>query len=123
MLEVNNLQAGYADMQVLWDVSMRVEAGSITSLLGANGVGKSTLLRSVMGMTKIGGGNVFFEENDITQLPSHCKVELGLALVPEGKHLFADMTVLENLEMGTYPHRAGRTRRRLTSKYLRCFRA
>lgn len=106
MLKISNLQAGYADMQVLWDVSMRVEAGSITSLLGANGVGKSTLLRSVMGMTKISGGSVLYDDNDVTGLPSHRKVELGLALVPEGKHLFADMTVQENLEMGTYPHRA-----------------
>jgi branched-chain amino acid transport system ATP-binding protein len=106
MLQVANLQSGYADMQVLWDVSMRVEAGSITSLLGANGVGKSTLLRSVMGMTKISGGSVLYDDSDVTRLPSHRKIELGLALVPEGKHLFADMTVQENLQMGTYPHRA-----------------
>jgi branched-chain amino acid transport system ATP-binding protein len=106
MLEVNKLNAGYDSMQVLWSPSLRVAEGSITSLLGPNGVGKSTLLRSIMGWTRITAGSVSYLGLDVTRVPSHEKVERGLTLVPEGKHLFADMSVAENLALGTYPRRA-----------------
>lgn len=106
MLEVTKLNAGYDAMQVLWGPSLRVAAGSITSLLGPNGVGKSTLLRSIMGWTRITAGSVSYLGQDVTRMPSHKKVERGLTLVPEGKHLFADMSVAENLSLGTYPRRA-----------------
>lgn len=106
MLEVQNLQAAHGAMQVLWGASLNVAQGSITSLLGPNGVGKSSLLGSIMGWTRILGGSVLFDGNDVTRLPSHQMVELGVTLVPEGKHLFRDMTVRENLQMGAYPRRA-----------------
>jgi branched-chain amino acid transport system ATP-binding protein len=102
MLRVENLESGYGPMQVLWQPSLEVKKGSITSLLGPNGVGKSTLLRTVLGAVEPWGGKITYEGRDITQLHSHKKVDLGLTLVPEGKHLFGGMTVKENLIMGAY---------------------
>jgi len=108
MLDVEKLESGYGSMQVLWGPSLRVAKGSITSLLGPNGAGKSTLLWSVMGSVKPMGGRITYQGKDVTRLPAHRKVELGLTLVPEGRHLFGEMTVQENLQVGTYPRRARR---------------
>ena len=102
MLTVENLESGYGPMQVLWQPSLEVKQGTITSLFGANGVGKSTLLRTVMGSVAPWAGKIDYEGKDITRLPSHQKVDLGITLVPEGKHLFVGMTVRENLIMGAY---------------------
>lgn len=102
MLSVEKLESGYGPMQVLWQPSLEVKKGSITSLLGPNGVGKSTLLRTILGSLKPWGGTITYEGEDITALPSHKKVDLGITLVPEGKHLFKGMTVRENLTMGAY---------------------
>lgn len=102
MLKVESLEAGYGPMQVLWGPSLDVADGSITSLLGPNGVGKSTFLFSVLGSLEPWGGRIFFADEEITRLPPHKKVELGITLVPEGKHLFSGMTVRENLLMGAY---------------------
>jgi branched-chain amino acid transport system ATP-binding protein len=93
MLTVENLESGYGPMQVLWQPSLEVKQGTITSLFGANGVGKSTLLRTVMGTVAPWAGKIDYEGKDITRLPSHQKVDLGITLVPEGKHLFVGMTV------------------------------
>ena len=106
MLTVTDLESGYGAMQVLWKTSLQVEKGTITSLLGPNGVGKSTLLGTLFGSVSIWGGKVKYENRDITYLPSHKKVGLGMALVPEGKHLFPNMTVYENLSMGAYQKKA-----------------
>jgi branched-chain amino acid transport system ATP-binding protein len=106
MLDVNNLESGYGPMQVLWKPSLTVNKGSITSLLGPNGVGKSTLLATVFGSVPPWGGRVTYKGEDVTRFPTHKKVDLGLALVPEGKHLFPNMTVYENLAMGAYPKKA-----------------
>lgn len=102
MLKIENLESGYGAMQVLWQPSLEVKKGTITSLLGPNGVGKSTLLKTVLGVVEPWGGKIFYEGKDVTNLPSHKKVDLGLTLVPEGKHLFGGMTVHENLIMGAY---------------------
>jgi branched-chain amino acid transport system ATP-binding protein len=102
MLRVENLESGYGPMQVLWQPSLEVKKGSITSLLGPNGVGKSTLLWTILGSVKPWKGKMTYEGRDITFLSTHKKVDLGLTLVPEGKHLFTGMTVLENLIMGAY---------------------
>lgn len=102
MLRVENLESGYGPMQVLWKPSLEVEKGTITSLLGPNGVGKSTLLRTVLGSVLPWGGKIIYEDEEITHLPTHKKVDLGITLVPEGKHLFGGMTVHENLTMGAY---------------------
>jgi len=102
MLRVENLESGYGPMQVLWKPSLAVKKGSITSLLGPNGVGKSTFLLTVLGSVAPWGGKIFYEDKEITHLPTHKKVDLGITLVPEGKHLFGGMTVHENLLMGAY---------------------
>jgi len=102
MLRVENLESGYGPMQVLWKPSLAVKEGSITALLGPNGVGKSTFLMTVLGSVEPWGGKIFYEDEEITHLPTHKKVDLGIALVPEGKHLFGGMTVHENLLMGAY---------------------
>jgi branched-chain amino acid transport system ATP-binding protein len=102
MLKVEELESGYGSMQVLWKPNLEVRKGSITSLLGPNGVGKSTFLWTILGSVEPWGGKIIYEDEEITHLPTHKKVELGIALVPEGKHLFGGMTVRENLAMGAY---------------------
>jgi len=106
MLKIKELESGYGPMQVLWQPSLEVKTGTITSLLGPNGVGKSTLLSTVLGSVKPWGGNVYYKEEDVTYVPSHKKINKGITLVPEGKHLFPNMTVYENLAMGAYLKRA-----------------
>ncbi len=106
MLKVNELESGYGSMQVLWGPSLEVKAGSITSLLGPNGVGKTTLLRTIFGSIEPWGGKITYEGEEITHLPTHKKVDLGIVLVPEGRHLFSGMSVHENLIMGAYLKRA-----------------
>jgi branched-chain amino acid transport system ATP-binding protein len=106
LLEIRDVTAGYGEVQVLWGASLALEEGKLTSLVGGNGVGKTTLLRAVMGQIRPWGGSVWFRGQDITRLPAHAKAELGLVLVPEGRQLFTDMSVDENLEMGATPTRA-----------------
>ncbi|MBW2038963.1 MAG: ABC transporter ATP-binding protein [Deltaproteobacteria bacterium] len=106
MLKLENLESGYGPMQVLWGPNMEVKEGSITSLLGPNGVGKTTLLRTIFGSIEPWGGKITYEGEEITHLPTHKKVDLGVVLVPEGRHLFVGMSVHENLIMGAYPKKA-----------------
>jgi branched-chain amino acid transport system ATP-binding protein len=105
-LEIRDLVSGYGEVQILWDASMTLEEGKMTSLVGANGAGKTTLLRSVMGLNQPWKGSVVFDGKDITRLPAFSKADLGLILVPEGRQLFTDMSVIENLEMGATSRRA-----------------
>lgn len=106
MLKVEDLESGYGPMQVLWKPNLEVGQGSITSLLGPNGVGKSTLLRTVLGSVPPWQGRIIYEGVDVSHLPTHKKVDLGITLVPEGKHLFGEMSVRENLMMGAYRKKA-----------------
>ncbi len=106
MLGVEHLESGYGPMQVLWQPSLEVKKGSLTCLLGPNGVGKTTLLRTILGSVEPWDGKIIYEEKDVTHLPTHKKVGLGIVLVPEGRHLFSGMTVHENLMMGAYPKEA-----------------
>ncbi len=106
LLETEQLTSGYDEVQVLWGADVRLEAGQFTALVGANGAGKTTLVRTVMGLCRPWGGCVHFQGRDVTHLPAHAKAELGLVLVPEGRQLFTDMTVEENLLMGASPKRA-----------------
>jgi branched-chain amino acid transport system ATP-binding protein len=105
-LEIRNITSGYDQVQILWDVSLNLEKGKLTALVGSNGVGKTTLLRTVSGLLKPWQGSVIFDGRDVTALPAHAKAELGLILVPEGRQLFTDMSVYENLEMGAFTARA-----------------
>ena len=107
-MSVKDLEAGYGKVQVLFKVSLEVEKGTITALIGPNGAGKTTTLLSVMGVVKPWGGAVALNGADITKAPPHEKVELGVVLVPEGRRLFPNMTVEENLLMGAYVKRARR---------------
>ncbi len=105
-LEVKNLNSGYGEVQILWGCSLRVEDGKLTALIGSNGVGKTTLLRTIMGLVRPWSGSILFEGREIGHLPPYVKTEMGLVLVPEGRQLFSEMTVYENLEMGASNSRA-----------------
>ncbi len=107
LLRVEGLESGYGEMQVLWGVSLKVQRGSLVVILGPNGAGKTTTLRSIMGIIRPWRGSITFNGEDVTKLPPHKKVPRGLVLVPEGRHLFPDLTVEENLLMGAYT-RVGR---------------
>ena len=106
LLEVRGVTAGYGEVQILWGADLALQEGKLTALVGSNGAGKTTLLRAVMGLLKPLQGQVFHNGKDVTRLAAYRKAEMGLALVPEGRQLFTDMTVLENLEMGATPQRA-----------------
>ncbi len=108
LLELQALEAGYGDVQVLWGISLKARRGELTTIVGANGAGKTTTLRAVVGAIPARGGRVLFEGEDVTRLPAHAKVGRGIVLVPEGRQLFAAMSVEENLEMGAYTTRARR---------------
>ena len=106
ILEIEGLTSGYGGLQILWGVDMTLEQGILTSLVGSNGVGKTTLLRTVMAQIKPWQGSVRFLGEDVTKLSPHAKAERGLILVPEGRQLFTDMSVRENLDLGATPERA-----------------
>ena len=106
MLEVNNINTFYGKMGALWDVSLKVNEREIVALVGANGAGKTTLLNTISGLLHPASGTVEFLGNRIDGLTPHAIVGLGISHIPEGRKLFADMTVRENLEMGAYPHHA-----------------
>lgn len=102
LLEINGLNAGYGDVQVLWDINLRVEEGQIVALVGANGAGKSTLLKIISGLMPPYSGEILFSGQDIVRRPSKAIVEAGIIQVPEGRRLFPQMTVEENLMMGAF---------------------
>lgn len=105
MLELERVSTFYDNIQVLHDISIRVEAGEIISLIGANGAGKSTTLMSISGIVPPRRGTITFEGNPIHSLPADKIVALGLCQVPEGRHIFPDLTVRENLDMGAFLRR------------------
>ncbi|HTQ77683.1 MAG TPA: ABC transporter ATP-binding protein [Burkholderiales bacterium] len=109
ILRVEQLEAGYGEQQVVWGLSLDAERGRLTTIVGANGVGKTTTLRAVAGSIRPWGGRVLFKGEDVTRLAPHQKTVRGLALVPEGRQLFSAMTVEENLEMGAYARRGARS--------------
>ncbi len=105
-LALENLESGYGEVQVLWGVSLQAPRGKLTTVIGANGAGKSTTLRTTMGSLRPWKGAVRLGGEDVTRLSPHEKAKRGLVLVPEGRQLFPDMSVEENLEMGAYSPRA-----------------
>lgn len=102
MLKIENVVAGYGHITALKSINLEVPQGSIVSLIGANGAGKSTTMRSIMGLVKPTGGRITFEGKDITSMKTHDIVKSGISLVPEGRQILQDMSVYENLEMGAY---------------------
>ena len=105
MLEVSNLDIFYGRIQALWDVSLNIGEAEIVALVGANGAGKTTLLKTISGMLRLASGSIEFLGKRIDGLQSHAIVELGMSHIPEGRKLFPDMSVRENLEMGAYSKR------------------
>ena len=102
MLEISKLQFAYGDLKVLWDVDLSVAKGEIVTVVGANGAGKSTILRNVSRLLKAGQGAIRFEGQDLARLPPHEVVARGIVQVPEARRIFPEMTVVENLRMGSY---------------------
>jgi len=102
MLIVENLDAAYGDLQVLWSVSLNVQKGEFVSIIGSNGAGKTTLLKTISGMLMPKGGKIKFFDQDITLLEPHKRASLGIGHVMEGRRLFPYLTVEENLKMGAY---------------------
>lgn len=102
MLRIEKLNFSYGDLKVLWDVDLEVNKGEIVTVVGANGAGKSTILKNISRIVRPQSGSLSFLGQDLTRLQSHEVVERGLIQVPEGRHIFPEMTVLENLRMGSY---------------------
>ena len=102
MLEVKDLEVYYGVIQAIKGVSFEVNQGEVIALIGANGAGKTTILHTVTGLLSPKKGQVFFEGKDITKVPAHKIVSMGMAHVPEGRRVFAELSVYENLKMGAY---------------------
>ena len=102
MLEIKNLTVNYGAITALRGISFQVGSGDIVTLIGANGAGKTTALRAISGLLKAQGGEVLYQGRDIANLPAHQIVRLGISHVPEGRMVFANLTVMENLMMGAY---------------------
>jgi branched-chain amino acid transport system ATP-binding protein len=108
MLELSNVRAGYGAINVLWDVSLAMQPGRLTTIIGPNGAGKTTLLRAIMGMVPLKGGEITLHGKRLDGTPTWDMADRGLAMVPEGRMVFRDMNVEENLVMGAFnkAHRA-----------------
>src|SRR4051794_16033698 len=110
MLEVRSAAADYGDVRALWDVSLRVGEGEIVTLIGPNGAGKTTLMHTIAGLHRPASGSIVFEGSPLHALDAHRIVERGVILVPGGRHIFASMRVIENLEIGAFSTKARRER-------------
>jgi branched-chain amino acid transport system ATP-binding protein len=108
MLRLVNLEAGYGGLRVLKGISLHVSPGEVVGIIGANGAGKTTLLKTIAGILQPRSGSILFDKRGIHGRPAERIVELGCSLVPEGRHVFATMTVRENLILGAYPRRGKR---------------
>jgi branched-chain amino acid transport system ATP-binding protein len=106
MLKIESLNAKYGDIQTLWDISLEVKEGELLALIGSNGAGKSTLLRTITGLLKPAGGTIQYNGVLLNNRSPSQIVGLGISMVPEGRRLFPQMTVLENLEIGAFPKEA-----------------
>ena len=121
MLEIEDLQVAYDDIQALWGVSLEVKTGEIVVLIGPNGAGKSTLMRSIAGLQPPFRGRILFDGTPIHHLPAHRIVEQGIVLVPEGRRLFGGMTVQENLLLGAYTTKARELHQETLQRVLQIF--
>ncbi len=106
LLEINKINAGYGEVQILWGMSFNVEKREIVALLGSNGAGKTTTLRVISGLLEPMDGKIYFQGEDITLLEPYKRVELGLSLVPEGRQLFSRLSVYNNLKAAAYTKKA-----------------
>ena len=117
MLDVRDIAASYGDAQALSGVSLTIDRGELVTLVGANGAGKTTTLRAISGIRPITRGDLLFEGESLLKVPAHRRPGLGIALVPEGRELWPQLTVRENLELGAYD-RAARRKRAATLEWV-----
>jgi urea transport system ATP-binding protein len=103
MLEIVDLETYYGESRIINGLNLTVKTGSVTCLIGRNGVGKTTTLRSIMGLVRTPAGKIIFDGKDIIKLPAYDRVRLGIGYVPQGRDIFPQMTVRENLELGLQP--------------------
>src|SRR5262249_49317744 len=102
LLELRDVEVFYGRIRAIKGLSFAVDSGEVVTLIGANGAGKTTTLKAISGVRPVASGHIFFDGQDITKLPAHRRVELGICQAPEGRGIFPGMSVLENLEMGAY---------------------
>ncbi len=121
MLEVRDLQVAYGAARALWGVSLEVRSGELLCVVGPNGAGKTTLINALAGILPPSGGRIVLDGQDLTALAPHRYCAAGIALVPEGRRLFTGMTVLENLELGSYLPRARAQRRETLAQVMDLF--
>ena len=123
MLKINKLNFSYGDMQVLWDVDLEVHEGEIVTVVGSNGAGKSTTLKNISRLVKWGGnsGAITFLGTELATLEPHEVVEMGIIQVPEGRKIFPEMTVIENLRMGSFPKNCRKDRQKNTERVFALF--
>lgn len=121
MLKLKNIHAGYGATSILHDISFEIQQGEVVTIIGANGAGKTTTLRTVAGLLKPTSGKIMFEKRDVTNLPAHRMVDVGITLIPEGRQLFPQMTVRENLLMGAYRKEAQRVQNQTLDEVLALF--
>ena len=111
LLSIHDLEVSYGAVQVLFGVNLEVHAGEIVSIIGPNGAGKSTVIKAVIGLVEVQRGSIEFDGRDITNMPAHVVPSLGVTYVPQGRIVFAQMTVTDNLEMGAFLQHDTRKRR------------
>jgi branched-chain amino acid transport system ATP-binding protein len=121
LLELRQLSFSYGDLRVLWDVDLEVRAGEIVTVVGSNGAGKSTTLKNVSRLVRPDSGSLTFDGQDLTRLEPHEVVERGVIQVPEGRHIFPEMTVTENLRMGSFVKSTRRDRERNVERVFALF--
>ena len=102
MLSIQNLRAGYGELEILHGINMQVKPAEIVAVIGPNGAGKSTLLKSIFNLCDVYSGKIFFKDKDITKMPTHELIYEGISYVPQGRQVFSTLTVKENLEMGAF---------------------
>ncbi len=100
LLDLEGVASAYGQSKVLWDIDMSIERGGAVALIGRNGVGKSTLLNTIMGVQKLTGGRITFDGADVSAAPAHARARAGIGYVPQGRHVFPHLSVLENLNVG-----------------------
>jgi branched-chain amino acid transport system ATP-binding protein len=121
VLDIKNINTLYGNIQALWDISLDIREAELVALVGANGAGKTTLLNTISGLLRPASGQVEFLGQRIEGLPSHLIVEMGMSHIPEGRKLFPDMSVRENLEMGAYTKRVWKKRQETLEEVYKLF--
>jgi branched-chain amino acid transport system ATP-binding protein len=121
ILRLDNIRAGYEDSVVIDGLSLVIERGEVVCLLGANGAGKTTTMRAVTGLIPLQAGTIIYDGEDISQMPPHERVTAGICLSPEGRQVFPDLTVMENLALGSFNRRARPNRKESLDRVLTLF--